>query len=173
MRPTVILLLACAACAPRTTVTTVTTATSTVESVQVAQFSPSGSLAAFVAAVPAFEGGGECATYPVGSRRMVVLSFAGAEGAKRNVALTVDAGGKLLSYSDARGDLEMNGTGPRTVVTVGFDGNTSTASNEHGGSSSTPGMAAGTAAEGMDLENLGTPRRMMEMVKQRCLGGGN
>ena len=104
---------------------------------------------------------------------MVVLSFAGAEGARRNVALTVDADGKLLSYSDACGDLEMHGTRPRTVVTVGFDGNTSTAMNEHAGSTGTPGMAIGTAAEAMDLENLGTPRRMIEMVKRRCMGGGN
>jgi len=173
MRPffgTAVLLLACAACAPRTTVATVT---STVETVQVEEVVSSGSLAAFVAAVPAFEGGGECRTFPEGPRRTVLLSFEGPEGARRNVALRLDADGKLLSYSDVRGDLEMNGTGPQTAVTVGFDGNTSTARNEHGGSRGTTGMAMGTAAEAMDLENLGTPRRMMEVVKQRCMGGRN
>jgi len=167
---TAILLLACAACAPRTTVARVTTS---VESVRVGEFSPSGSLAAFVPAVAAFEGAGECKSFQDGPRRIVVLSFAGAEGAKRNVALTVDAAGKLSDYSDARGDLQMDGTGPRTVVTVGFERNTATASNQHGGSGATPGMAGGTAAEAMDLESLGTPRRMMELVKQRCMGGGN
>ena len=166
MRRIAILVLACVACAPRATVTRV-------GSVAVDYVRSSGSLAAFVAAVPAFEGAGECETFPEGPRRGVSLSFEGPAGARRKVALFLDADGKLLSYSDARGDLQLTGTGPRTIVTVGFDGNTSTAMNDHDGSAGRPGMVIGTAAEAMDLENLGTPRRMMELVKQRCMGGGN
>jgi len=165
---TAILLLACAACAPAATGEIVR------ERRVVSQVAAPwpGSLRAWVAAVAPFEDGGECRVYADGRDRIVVLLFKGPAPEERSVALTVDAQGKVLGYSDVRGNL-YRGTRPRTSVTVDLEGNTSTAENEHGGARGTPGMTMGSAAEAMDLENLGTPRRMIEMVKRRCMGGGN
>ena len=162
MRRAILLLLACAACAPRTTTTTLS---SSVTTVQVASASPGG-LAAFVAAVPAFAEGGECRTVDEG-RRMVTLRFAGPGETARTLALTVDAQGEVVNYSDIRGDLQLHGTGPRTVVSVNFENGAALAINERGDA---PGVVMGTAAEAMELENLGNPRRTIELVKRRCMG---
>lgn len=163
MRRAVPLLLCCAACAPRTTTTTVS---STVTSVAVASSGPGG-LAAFVAAVPPFEEGGECGAVNEGERRVVTLRFAGPAHAVRTLALTMDARGEVVSYSDARGDLKVDGIGPRTVVSVNLERGIAMALNERGDA---PGVTAGGAAEAMELENLGNPRRMIERVKRRCMG---
>jgi hypothetical protein len=103
----------------------------------------------------------------------VTLRFEGPDGARRSVALDVDAQGRVVHYSDVRGDLESHGTGPRTSVTVDLENDTGTAMNEHGGARGTPGLTLGRGEEAMELANLGTPRRMIERVKQRCMGAGS
>ena len=165
MRRTVLVLLLCAACAPRATTTT--TVARSVTGVRVTSMG-TGSLAAFVAAVPPFEEGGECMTFDQGRR--VLLHFTGPGEAARSVSVVVDAQGQVLSYSDVRGDVQVHGTGPRTSVMINFGNDTGVAINERG---SAPGLTMGRGTEAMDLENLGTPRRMVEMLKQRCMGGGN
>src|SRR5690349_6191014 len=133
---TVILLLVCAACAPAATTTTTVS-----RSVRAVEVGPGmGSLAAFVAAVPPFEEGGECKTFAHAPGRLVTLRFEGPGGARRSVALDVDARGRVVHYSDVRGDLESHGTGPRTSVTVDLENDAGTAMNEHGGARGTPGL---------------------------------
>jgi hypothetical protein len=163
MRRAVLLLLSCAACAPRTTTTTVS---SMVTSVAVTSSGPGG-LAAFVAAVPPFEEGGTCGTMNEAGRQVVTLRFAGPGETVRSLALTMDARGEVVNYSDARGDLKVDGTGPRTVVSVNLELGVAMALNERGDA---PGVTTGGAAKAMELENLGNPRRMSELVKRRCMG---
>ena len=170
MRRTVLLLLACAACAPRATTTTTTTTTTQVgtevRAVRVTSMRPGG-LAAFVAAVPPLEEGGECLRHEEGERHLVILRFARSGEIGRSVALVVDAQGRVTRYSDSRGDLQIHGTGPLTAVMINFDDGTATAMNER---SAAPGITLGTAAEALELESLGTPRRMIELVKRQCMG---
>lgn len=163
MRRALLLLLSCAACAPRTTMTTVS---STVTSVAVTSSGPGG-LAAFVAAVAPFEEGGECGTVDEGERHLVTLRFVGPGQTARNLAVALNTRGELVSYSDVRGDLKVGGTGPRTVVSVNFENGMALALNER---SDPAGVTMGSAAEAMELENLGNPRRMSELVKRRCMG---
>lgn len=163
MRRALLLLLSCAACAPRTTTTTVS---STVTSVAVTSSGPGG-LAAFVAAVPPFEEGGACGTVVKGERHVVTLRFEGPGQTARNLAVGMNARGEMVSYSDIRGDLKVDGTGPRTVVSVNLERGVALALNERG---EAPGVTMGSAAEAMELENLGNPRRMSELVKRRCMG---
>ncbi|HEX8906104.1 MAG TPA: hypothetical protein VF771_14750 [Longimicrobiaceae bacterium] len=155
-------------CAPRTTVRTVSR---TVEMTDEPPPSQVGA-AEFVAAVPAFEGEGRCESIPVGGgARLVVLRFAGGGGAERNVSLRVDSAGKLVSWSDLRGDLRPGGTGAKTAVTLGFDTGRGTALNEHASGGATQGLLLARVDEMMDLPNLGTPRRMIAAVRARCMGG--
>ncbi|MFL5382070.1 MAG: hypothetical protein ACJ8GN_06110 [Longimicrobiaceae bacterium] len=164
MRRTILVLLLCAGCAPRATTTT-TTVASSVTGVQVTSVG-AGSLAAFVAAVPPFEEGGECRRLEEGRR--VLLQFRGPGQSSRSVSVEVDPQGKVLSYSDVRGDVQINGTGPRTAIMVKLDTDVVLAMNER---VAEPGTAMGRAAEAMELENLGNPRRMIELVRRRCMGG--
>jgi hypothetical protein len=158
------LLVATAACVPRTTVR------QTIAQTVVSTDAPPSMVApaAFVAAVPAFDEGGRCATYPIGGGgHLVVLSFAGPGGAKRNVSMHYDASGRLTSYSDLRGALDPRAPGPMTSVSIGFDTRMASAMNEHT-PEGTQGLLVAKPEDLLDLPNLGTPRQMMDTVKEKC-----
>jgi hypothetical protein len=131
-----------------------------------------GDASGFVAAVPAFEGEGRCQTIPVsGGEQLRVLQMDGPGGARRSVSLRFDGAGTLLSYSDVRGDLRVNGDGPKTAITLGFDNGSGTAMNERApAAAATQGIVISRPEAMLDLANLGTPRRMIETVKARCGG---
>lgn len=151
VRRAVLVLLLCAGCAPRAATTPATVA---------------GRLARFVAAVPPFEEGGACRRVDEGRR--VMLQFTGPGVTRRDVSVEVDAQGNVLSYSDVRGDVRIDGTGPRTSIMVDLGKDTGFAMNDH---VSPREVATGGAAEAMDLENLGNPRRMIELLRRRCMDG--
>jgi hypothetical protein len=163
VRGAVPILLLCAGCAPRATTTT--TIARSVTGVRVGSVG-TGSLAAFVAAVPPFGEGGECRKFDQGRR--VLLWFPGPGQAARSVSVEVDARGEVLSYSDVRGDVQVDGTGPRTSIMVDLEHDNALAMNER---VAAPAVTMGRGAEAMDLENLGNPRRMIELVRGRCMGG--
>ena len=156
--------VAVAACAPRTTVR------QTIAQTVVSTDAPPSMVApaAFVAAVPAFGEGGRCATYPIGSGgHLVVLSFDGPGGARRNVSMHYDASGRLTSYSDLRGALDPRAPGPLTSVSISFDTRMASAMNEHT-AEGTQGLLVAKPEDLLDLPNLGTPRQMMDTVKAKC-----
>ena len=177
MRITVIVLLpliaGCATRPPRALAPAPDSSTSTrivTERVAVAVPSGStGSVAAFVAAVPALTAGGECETIPIDrGSRMVLLSFPTRAKAERNVALTLDATGTLLNYSDLRGDLREREqrTGALTAVVVTFDQGTASATNEWPNRPTQ--LVFGTPAEILAAETLGRPGDMVKEVMSRC-----
>lgn len=160
----VAMVTATAACVPRTTVRQTIAQTVVPAGATASMVAP----AAFVAAVPAFGERGRCGTYRTGrGGHLVVLSFDGPGGAKRNVSIRYDASGTLTGYSDLRGALDPRAPGPLTSVTIGFDTRVASAMNEHT-PHGTQGLLVAKPEEVLDLPNLGTPRRMMETVKARC-----
>ena len=124
-------------------------------------------LATFQPAVPPFGENGRCRTIPEeGGSRLVLLSFEnGPGGAARNVSLELDASGTARRYSDVRGDLEANGTGPLTSVSAELPNGQASAVNTNAGA---PVFAFGSTHDALDLANLGTPRAMIEQIRRQC-----
>jgi len=129
--------------------------------------------ARFVALVPPLEAEGHCVTLPAPmGQRVTILQMEGANGLRRNLMLRYGADGELRAYTDARGIVRTDGTAPRTTVLLDFHGRSGAATNEQAppGSAATRGMVLARPEEMLDLASLGTPRRMIEMVKARCGG---
>lgn len=124
-------------------------------------------LATFRPAVPPFGENGRCRTLPEeGGGRLVLLSFEnGPGGASRTVSLELDVSGTARRYSDARGDLEENGTGPLTSVSAELPNGQASAVNTNAGA---PSFAIGNTHDALDMANLGTPRAMIERIKREC-----
>jgi hypothetical protein len=127
-------------------------------------------VARFVAAVPAFEGAVSCDAHTWRGERLVMLRYDAPGGRRRIVTLRYAAGGALAGYSDVRWDPAGEAARPMTTVSLVFGpGRRGSATNFNAGPGATPGRVAGTAAEMLDLPNLGTPRRMIEAVRARCM----
>ncbi len=166
------LVLACATrpmAAPAAVPDASTTRTVRDRAVVVVPGGPAGSVAAFVAAVPATVTGGECEMIPVGGgSRILLLAFPARTRAERNVALTLDAAGTLVNYSDLRGDLRAREqrTGAVTAVMVSYDQGTASASNEW--PDRPMQLVFGLPAEILAADNLGRPGEMVKEVLARC-----
>src|SRR6478672_8379536 len=88
----------------------------------------------FVPFIDATQEGGECkriaSTEANEPTTMLLLAFPQWSGTKRNVSVTFDSVGRPLRYSDLRGDLRRDKTGPETVILIDFERGTAHASNE-------------------------------------------
>lgn len=126
-----------------------------------------GVLADFKPRVPPFGEQGRCVTIPAeGGGRMVLLRFEnGPGGAERTVSVEYDAAGTALVYADVRGDLTGNGGGPTTSITLRLAEGEAQAVNL--GADPVP-FYGGSAEEALGMENLGSPRVMMERVQREC-----
>lgn len=126
-----------------------------------------GSLQAFVPAVAATEEGGECEILNIpGHDPVHVLSFPRRGASVRTVSIVFDSTGQPLHYSDSRGDLRRERTGPRTSVLLTFEEGVARGINDVPGQPSV--MAEGTLMDAMEAPHLGNPRRMMELIRTRC-----
>ena len=130
---------------------------------------PPGTLAGFVAAIaPTNLARGQCRIYAMPNRptTLVVLAVAGEDVVARTVSVELDSAGREVRFSDLRGNSTINGTGPRTSVTLDFIKGTAQASNE---SAEELEIADGTLSSALPAANLGTPQRVVEEVRARCL----
>jgi hypothetical protein len=133
---------------------------------------PAGDIAGFRASVAAMDtAGGECVGYqrpdlPNGARE-VALVFPGARNALRHVGIVVAQDGKLLSYNDSRRTTgNPRDGGPSTIVSISFDrgfGGAVNMADNHPQS-----FVRGSAQEAMAAASLGSPGRMIELVRRRC-----
>ena len=126
--------------------------------------------ATFVAAVPAFEGAVSCDAHSWRGERLVMLTYDAPGGRRRIVTLRYASDGALAGYTDYRWDPGDEQARPRTLVSLIFaPGRKGAATNFNAGPGATPGRVAGSAAEMLDQQNMGTPRRMIEAVRARCI----
>jgi hypothetical protein len=125
-----------------------------------------GVLSYFNPRVPPFGDQGRCVTIPTeGGGRMLLLRFEnGPGGAERNVSVEYDAAGTPLVYADVRGDLTGNG-GTTTSITIRLTEGEAQAMNL--GADAVP-FYGGSAEEALGMENLGSPRVMIERVQREC-----
>jgi hypothetical protein len=134
-----------------------------------------GNLDAFVAVVPATDDdGGECDTVerPGSQAPLYLLSFRRSNRAVRNVSVEFDSAGRPTHYSDLRGDLRLEKTGPQTSVVLSFRDGTARALNEWPGRAGE--MAVGELSAALQARSLGYPQRMIDLIRTRCVkpGGG-
>ena len=129
---------------------------------------PAAAVGGFVAAVPAFETRGRCRVTADSAGRTLLMRYAGPRGVERMVALTLAPDGRLRRYSDERGDLRPDGTGPKTVVAMEMDHGFASAFNLHAPSPATQGLMVSHPPVVMDMASWGTPRRMIEAVRAGC-----
>ena len=131
---------------------------------------PPGALSDFVARVPGIEGVGQCREYDVsrdGAVATLINYTIGSDTLKRGLSLEVDAKtGQRRRFSEMRGELNINSTAPSTTITLDFIRGTASASNE---SPNGIEVARGSLAEALDAPNLGMPRRMLDLIEQRCM----
>ena len=135
-----------------------------------AQFSPSR----FVPAVEFRDTVASCAlptASPAPGERAFSLRFGDADSAARVVTAIWGKGGKLLSYSDARGDLRPPfpadvRRNPRTTIKIDMLQHVALTYNDVDGEQQ--GSAASDSEGAIDMENLGPPRRMLERLRQQC-----
>ena len=138
--------------------------------VVIGPMSSSGALESFVPAVEPIEEGGECNRLQLsgteGPTTLVLLSFPSASATKRNVSVEFDSAGRRLRYSDLRGNLRREKTGPQTSVLLDFVRRQATATNEWPGR---PGQVAdGDLAIALQSAHLGYPQRTLDLVTTRC-----
>jgi hypothetical protein len=129
-----------------------------------------GALGRFVPLIAATEDGGECkrlaSTGASGPTTILLLAFPQWTGTKRNVSVTFDSTGRRLRYSDLRGDLRRDKTGPETLILIDFERGTSHVANEW---PDRPAQGAdGEAALALQALNLDRPEHMIALVKERC-----
>lgn len=103
--------------------------------------------------------------------RAFSLRFGRADSAQRIVTAVWGSGGKLLSYSDSRGDLRppfpANAQrNPRTTITIDVLRHVALMYNDVDGEQQ--GSAASDAEGAMESENLGPPRQMLERLRRQC-----
>jgi hypothetical protein len=99
------------------------------------------------------------------------LRFGDADSAQRVVTAVWKRGGKLVRYSDARGDLRppfpANAhRNPRTTITIDLVQHVALMYNDVDGEQT--GSAASDSEGAMDADNLGPPREMLERLRRQC-----
>jgi hypothetical protein len=135
-----------------------------------AQFSPSR----FVPAVEFRDTVASCAQptpSPEPGQRAFSLRFGDADSAARVVTAIWGKDGRLLSYSDARGDLRPPfpadvRRNPRTTIKIDMLQHVALTYNDVDGEQQ--GSAASDSEGAIDMDNLGPPRRMLERLRQQC-----
>jgi hypothetical protein len=105
---------------------------------------------------------------PVGSGRVLILSFPDTDAPVRNVTVVLGGDGSPRQYSDLRGDLSSGGSGPQTSVTLDLGRGTGVAANEY--ADRLGESAVLNAADAVHADVLGRPARMIDMVRARCGG---
>ena len=163
------LLAAACAPAPRLETTRGTAVDTAVVEVVQRDAATRGDLRTFVPAVAATGEGGECEIVqdPSESEPLYVLSFPDVGAVSRNVSVRFDSGGQPVHYSDLRGDLQRNGTGPRSAVLLNFRTGTVHAYNRLPGR---PHEAAeGPILDALAAPRLGNPQRMIDLIRTRCV----
>lgn len=135
---------------------------------EVTEMGAEGSMQAFVPAVAATEEGGECEILRVpGQFALHLLSFPSREASVRNVSIRFDSAANPVHYSDARGDLRRERTGPRTSVTLDFQTGVAHGFNWVPGRPAE--RAVGTLTDALAAPHLGNPQRMIDLVRSRCM----
>jgi len=99
------------------------------------------------------------------------LRFGSVDSAQRIVTGVWSSDGKLLSYSDARGDLRPPfpadaRRNPRTTIMIDMPKHVALMYNDVDGEQQ--GSAASDSDGAMDSENLGPPRQMLERLRRQC-----
>ena len=136
----------------------------------VAQFAPSH----FVPAVEFRDTVASCTQPTVtlqAGERGFSLRFGGTDSAQRIVTAIWGSDGKLVSYSDARGDLRPPfpadaRRNPRTTIKIDVPRHVALMYNDVDGEQQ--GSAASDADGAMDSNNLGPPRMMLDRLRRQC-----
>ena len=103
--------------------------------------------------------------------RGFALRFGSADSAERIVTGVWGADGKLLRYSDARGDLRPPfpadaPRNPKTTIVIDVPRQVVLMYNDVAGEQQ--GSAASDADGALDSSNLGRPRGMLERLRRQC-----
>lgn len=130
---------------------------------------PGGSLDSFVPAVAAREEGGNCEVIPrtSGGGPLYILSFRDSRSTLRSVSVAFDSAGRPANYSDLRGDLRRERTGPFTAILLSFGFGSAHVVNERPGQPSE--TAHGALSDALTSDRLGNPQRMIELIRTRCV----
>jgi len=146
----------------------------------------SGPIRDFVPDVPAFSEGGECQTRELPGRgKDIGIAFPDVENAVRQVWLTFGTEGKVVNYSDVRGDLvrkvvgadggpprpgepvrALPPAGRQTSIHLNITNQVALAQNVGGDRPQVTSVGAPRAV--MNAKNLGNPAAMIELVLSRC-----
>ena len=100
-----------------------------------------------------------------------LLRFGRVDTLQRVVSAVWDSVGKLVRYSDARGDLRglpvaVADRGPRTTIVIDMAKGFALLLNEAHGR--TRGSSMATAAATLGARNLGPPRQLLERLYRQC-----
>lgn len=103
--------------------------------------------------------------------RAFSLRFGGVDSAQRVVTGVWGSDGRLVNYSDARGDLRPPfppdaRRNPRTTITIDVLRHVTLMYNDVDGEQQ--GSAASDAEGAMDSDNLGPPRQMLDRLRRQC-----
>jgi hypothetical protein len=128
----------------------------------------------FVPAVEFHDTVGTCVAPPANlppGERGFSLRFGSADSAERIVTAVWGAAGKLVRYSDSRGDLRPPfpadaPRNPKTTITIDVPRQVVLMYNDVAGEQQ--GSAAADSESALDSENLGPPRRMLERLRRQC-----
>jgi hypothetical protein len=135
-----------------------------------AQYAPSR----FVPAVEFTDTIASCSQPTAGlhpGERAFALRFGAADSAQRVVTAVWGSNGKLLRYSDARGDLRPPfpadaRRNPRTTIMIDVPKQVALMYNDVDGDQQ--GSAASDAEGAIESDNLGPPRQMLERLRHQC-----
>lgn len=133
-----------------------------------------------VADVAAVNDSGRCENFPVGGLptpavKMLIYAMGPAVRPTRRVSVMLAADGRVVRYSDLRGDLraimdpsvtEANPLGRVTSIAIDFDKRSAVVRNEHGGA-----PTVGLRAVGPDVltaVSLGNPAEVVNTVRAAC-----
>ena len=99
------------------------------------------------------------------------LRFGSADSSERIITAIWGRDGKLVRYSDTRGDLRppfpANAPrSPKTTITIDVPRQVVLMYNDVAGEQQ--GSAASDSDGALDSDNLGPPRRMLERLRQQC-----
>jgi hypothetical protein len=128
----------------------------------------------FVPAVEFPDTAARCAEPPANlptGERGYSLRFGTADSSERIVTAIWSDNGKLIRYSDARGDLRppfpANAPrNPKTTITIDVPRQVVLMYNDVDGEQQ--GSAASDSEGALDADNLGPPRRMLERLRRQC-----
>jgi hypothetical protein len=103
--------------------------------------------------------------------RAFALRFGAADSAERVVTAVWGTNGKLLRYSDARGDLRPPfpadaRRNPRTTIMIDVPKQVALMYNDVDGEQQ--GSAASDAEGAIESDNLGPPRQMLDRLRRQC-----